>query len=74
MGALNSLHINILPYSIAKQTACDGFEGDFSSFSFFIRRIKEVGLLIAAKDAPHCLFNMHSQAHSHLVGSVLTNK
>lgn len=36
--------------------------------------IKEVGPLIAVKAAPHCLFNMHSLALSHLVGSVLTNK
>lgn len=41
---------------------------------FFRRGIKEVGPLIAAKAAPHCLLNMHSQALSHLVGSVLTNK
>lgn len=33
-GQRNSLHINILPYSIAKQTACDGSGGDFSSFFF----------------------------------------
>lgn len=43
--------------------------------SFFQKSgIKEVGPLIAVKAAPHCLFNMHSQALSHLVGSVLTNK
>lgn len=36
--------------------------------------IKELGPLIAVKAAPHCLFNMHSQTLSHLVGSVLTNK
>lgn len=34
-GHRNRLHINILPYSIAKQTVCDGSEGDFSSFFFF---------------------------------------
>lgn len=37
-------------------------------------RIKELGPLIAVKTTPRCLFNMHSQALSHLVGSVLTNK
>lgn len=42
--------------------------------SFFLFGIKEVGPLIAVKAAPQCLFNMHSQALSHLVGSVLTNK
>ena len=42
--------------------------------SFFICGIKELGTLIAAKAASHCLFNMHGQALSHLVGSVLTNK
>lgn len=46
----------------------------FLPSSFFLFGIKEVGPLIAAEAASHCLFNMHSQALSHLVGSVLTNK
>lgn len=43
-------------------------------FLLFLFGIKEVGPWIAVKAAPQCLFNMHSQALSHLVGSVLTNK
>lgn len=70
-GQRNSLHINILPYSIAKQTMA---LKEIFLPSLFFCGIKEVGPLIAVKAAPHCLFNMHSQALSHLVGSVLTNK
>lgn len=48
----------------------------FLFFFFFFSKsgIKEAGPLIAVKADPRCLFNMHSQALSHLVGLVLTNK
>lgn len=45
------LCITILPYSIAKQTMCDGSEGDFLPFFFLGKKIKEVGSLITDEHA-----------------------
>lgn len=46
-----SLCITILPYSIAKQTVCDGSEGDFSSPFFLGKKIKALGPLITDEHA-----------------------
>lgn len=59
------MHINISLYSFAKQTVLS---------AIVLKEVETLDPLIAVKAAHRHLFNMHSQALSHIVGSVLTNK
>lgn len=60
-----SLCITILPYSIAKQTVCDGSKGDFSSLFFLEKKNQSLGAFDNWRACLHCRLNIQSQPFSH---------